>query len=94
MNPVSSFASLRMDKPFRSTVKPVGAVFAIFFPMIITCPRCEESGDPDSSLFDDGFTEDSLTVGDRFVRDTPDDAFYCVICERKGIYCEAEIQDC
>ena len=63
------------------------------FPMIITCPRCEESGDPDSSLYESEPRIDALAVGTRFIRETIEDTFYCTVCEAKGIYCEAEIQE-
>ena len=62
--------------------------------MFISCPRCAESGDADgSTLWDDDFSEGQLKVGDRFVRESSEDPFYCVVCERKGIYCEAEVQE-
>lgn len=62
--------------------------------MFITCPRCAESGDSEgATLWDGDFSEEQLRVGERFVRETSEDPFYCVVCESRGIYCEAEVQD-
>jgi len=68
--------------------------FRLSFPlMIITCPRCDEDGDPDSSLYEPAPAQGALKIGDRFIRETISDVFYCRICEAKGIYCEAEVQE-
>lgn len=61
--------------------------------VIITCPRCDESGDPDSSIYDDAFTPETLEVGSRFIRESTEDPFYCTVCEMKGVYCEAETSE-
>lgn len=61
--------------------------------VIITCPRCDESGDPDSSIYDDAYTPEQLRIGERFIRETTNDPFFCVVCEAKGVYCEAETSE-
>ncbi len=61
--------------------------------VFVTCPRCDEASDPDSTLYDDAFDPLSLRVGNRFIRGAADDPFYCTICEAKGVYCEAEISE-
>ncbi len=61
--------------------------------VFVTCPRCDEAGDPESTLYDDAFDLLRLSVGKRFIRETADDPFYCIVCEAKGVYCEAEVSE-
>jgi hypothetical protein len=61
--------------------------------VFVTCPRCDEASDPDSTVYDDAFDPQTLNLAARFIRETADDPFCCIVCEAKGVYCEAEISE-